>query len=118
MRLARRLAATALVILMVGGVLPAPPLTPPPVSAQAQPAQGAAPAQSEQDARDTRQELQRVLDRYPPALGRVLKMDPSLLNNQAYLATYPALGAFLAAHPEVGHNPAYFLAHIEGADSA
>jgi hypothetical protein len=32
-----------------------------------------------------------------------------LLRNDAYLAPYPSLAAFLAQHPEVAHNPAYFL---------
>jgi hypothetical protein len=37
-------------------------------------------------------------------------MDPTLISNPVYLEPYPALSAFLAQHPEVKHNPAYFLA--------
>ena len=33
----------------------------------------------------------RVLEKYPPAVGRVLKLDPALMNNPAYLRPYPAL---------------------------
>jgi hypothetical protein len=39
----------------------------------------------------------------------VLRLDPSLLNNAQYLASYPALATFLGRHPEVAHNPEYFL---------
>jgi hypothetical protein len=87
-------------------------------------AQGARPAPepaappvvvSEQDATETRQQLQTLMDRYPPALGRVLRLDPSLLNSGAYLATYPALAEFLARHPEVTHDPAYYLSFVRGA---
>jgi hypothetical protein len=42
----------------------------------------------------------------------VLKMDPSLLGSQEYLAAYPALAEFLLLHPEIAHNPAYFLADV------
>ena len=38
-----------------------------------------------------------------------MALDPTLLSNQTYLETYPALGQFLAQHPEVAHNPSYFL---------
>jgi hypothetical protein len=64
------------------------------------------------NADQTRDRLNQLLEKYPPALGRVLKLDPSLLGNQAYLAPYPALAAFLAQHQEIGHNPAYFLERV------
>jgi hypothetical protein len=65
------------------------------------------------DAHRTREELSRLLDRYPPALKGILALDPNLLSNQAYLAPYPALVAFLNAHPEVGHNPSFYLEGFE-----
>ena len=40
-------------------------------------------------------------------------MDPSLLTNRL-LATYPTLAAFLTQHPEVAHNPGYFLGDLRG----
>src|SRR5262249_32047240 len=45
----------------------------------------------------------------PPSLSRVMSLDPTLLTNQSYLETYPALAQFLAQHPEIAHNPGYFL---------
>ena len=61
------------------------------------------------DAEETRQQLDQLLRQYPPSLAEVLRLDPSMLSNEAYLATYPGLAAFLAQHPEVAHNPAYFV---------
>jgi hypothetical protein len=62
------------------------------------------------DADETRRQLEDVLKAYPPSLPRIFRLDPTLVNNEAYLQTYPALAAFLAQHPEVKHNPAYFFA--------
>jgi hypothetical protein len=60
-------------------------------------------------ARDTREWLNKVLEQYPPSVRDVLRIDPSLLSQPDYLATYPTLAAFLEQHPEVAHNPAYFV---------
>jgi hypothetical protein len=90
--------------------------------AQPRPRQAAAPApaapatvsqvpvgQNNFDAEETRQQLDQLLRQFPPSLAEVLRLDPSMLSNDAYLMTYPALAAFLAQHPEVAHNPAYFV---------
>ena len=77
--------------------------------AAAAPAAPADQAVSTQAARETRGDLQRILQQYPPSLGRVLRLDPTLLDSQDYLQPYPQLAAFLAQHPEVSHNPSYFL---------
>lgn len=60
----------------------------------------------------TRRDLMEVLERHPPSVGRVLKLDPSLMRNENYLATYPQLREFLAEHPEVPQNAAYYLEHV------
>lgn len=118
-----RLQLYASMLLLVLGTTTA---TPPAVAApQGQPAgrAGARPGVAEQrgtavvitddqDAGQTRDRLRELLNRYPPALGRVLKLDPSLLASEAYLAPYPALAAFLAQHPEIARDPTYFLAFI------
>lgn len=64
------------------------------------------------DARETREKLESLFEKYPPTLAGVLKLDPTLLTNEDYLAPYPGLGAFLAQHPEVAHNPTYFLSNV------
>lgn len=82
-----------------------------------QPAAGQAQAPSayplNQNASETRREFYQVLEQYPPALGRVLRLDPTLMTNQAYLSSYPALAAFLAQHPDVARNPGYYLERYE-----
>ena len=65
------------------------------------------------DADETRRQLEDVLKAYPPSLPRILRLDPTLLNNDAYLQPYPALATFLTQHPEVKHNPGYFFAQYE-----
>jgi len=68
------------------------------------------------DARETRERLEELIRRLPPAVGRVLRTDPSLLANESYLSTYPSLAAFLKAHPEVRSAPNFFFEHIGPAD--
>src|SRR5262245_8356292 len=66
----------------------------------------------EEDANQIREEFYRILEKYPPGLGRVLKLDPSLMSNQDYLATYPGLAEFLAKNPSVAHNPGFYLERV------
>jgi hypothetical protein len=61
------------------------------------------------NAEQAREQLRELLNDYPSSLAQVLRLDPTLMANPAYLAPYPALAAYLAQHPEVAHNPAYFL---------
>ena len=63
----------------------------------------------DQSARETRERLHEIFRQYPPSLTEVLRYDPSLLSNDTYLAPYPVLATFLAQHPEVAHNPGYFV---------
>ena len=69
-------------------------------------------ATSEMDSSELREQFLSVLQNYPPELGAVLKYDPTLLSNHDYLATYPALGRFLAEHPQVAHSPNFYLDRI------
>jgi hypothetical protein len=88
-----------------------------PAPAPAQAAQPAAPAAAYQDDRrnadETRERLRQIIEQYSPSLFQVFKHDPSLLMNDQYLANYPGLAAFLQQHPEVGHNPGYFVGEPE-----
>lgn len=61
------------------------------------------------NAEETRQRFRDLLNDYPPSLREVLRLDPSLMTNQNYLAPYPALAAYITQHPEVTHNPAFFV---------
>ena len=74
---------TGLVMVMAVGFVAAPAMAQTPTSAVAG-QRGATTAPIEpHDANSVRDQLMDVLDEYPPALGRVLKLDPSLLTNQA-----------------------------------
>lgn len=84
----------------------------PPASRPAEAAPAATPAPAvadEQTALETRERLRGILQQYPPSVGQVLRLDSSLLTRQEYLAPYPALAAYLTQHPEVAHNPVFFL---------
>jgi hypothetical protein len=96
-------------------------LPPGTLGAQTRTAQTARPAEvqppplpviDDQNAEQTRERLRDVLNQYPPSVGQVLRLDPSLLTRADYLATYPALAAFLAKNPSIAHNPTYFLGGI------
>jgi hypothetical protein len=70
----------------------------------------AQPAPAERpDAEHTKESLSRLLERYPPSLRGVLALDPALLTNPAYTSPYPDLVSFLSAHPDVAHNPSFYL---------
>jgi hypothetical protein len=95
-------------------------LLPAGVAAQPRPAANAASrvevaapqAGDEQTARETRDRLHQILEQYPPSVGQVLRLDPSLLARADYMASYPTLAAYLAQHPEIGHNPVFFLGGV------
>ena len=88
-----------------------------PAPAPVQAAQPAPPAAAYQDDRrnadETRDRLRQIIEQYSPSLFQVFRHDPSLLMNDQYLANYPGLAAFLQQHPEVGHNPGYFVGEPE-----
>jgi hypothetical protein len=67
------------------------------------------PAGDERTARDARERLHEIFEQYPPSVAQVLRLDPSLLTKPDYLAPYPTLAAYLTQHPEVAHNPLFFL---------
>jgi hypothetical protein len=48
--------------------------------------------------------------RISPTLAEVVARDPSLLSDQEYVnRNNPQLGRFLQAHPEIAHNPDFYL---------
>src|SRR6185503_19570126 len=69
---------------------PASPLQSPPVILQQMP-----------DARETRNELHEIFNQLPPSVREVLRIDPTLLYREDYIANYPMLAAFLAQHPAI-----------------
>ncbi len=109
----RQAAATALAVMIASAFPlaqePAPSRTIPAAEAPVAAAPAPAPPPSAADADKTRTQLLEMLNRHPPSLASVLRLDPTLLANADYLAPYPELASFLAQHPEVAHNPAYYV---------
>jgi hypothetical protein len=66
------------------------------------------------DADEVRRAFMSVLERHPPSVARVMKLDPSLMRNESYLQAYPHIGQFLATHPDVPRNAPYYLEHVRG----
>jgi hypothetical protein len=64
------------------------------------------------DSNEIRARFRELLERMPPQVGVILKLDPTLFGNQQFLSTYPALEDFVKRHPEVPHNPAFYLAYV------
>lgn len=74
-------------------------------------APGSTPIQAieQPDIQQVKGNFQELLQRYPPSVRHVLREDPTLMTNQQFLATYPALTAFLSQHPEIPLNPAFYI---------
>ena len=83
-----------------------------PAGAQERVAASRAAATSTPDAQRTREELIEILRKHPPAVARVLKLDPSLMRDGTYLNTYPVLKDFIAAHPEIPQNVSYYFDQV------
>jgi hypothetical protein len=113
------LATAVCVLVMIGssfsavaGAAQSAPAERQPVRPQAQttPARSAAPPTV--DAQQTRVQLAKLLEKHPPAVARVLKLDPSLMHDESYLNTYPELRDFLAEHPEIPQNVSYYFDQV------
>jgi hypothetical protein len=98
----------------------APPAAGSPPAAEA-PAAGQAPNVPSQvfiereSAQETRGRLHELLRQHPPAVGEVLRRDPTLARGD-YLAPYPALLTFIQQHPEIARNPSFFFGEYEFQD--
>jgi hypothetical protein len=106
------LAALAVLPFLTSPIAAQAPAAAPAAVAQppAAPAAPAAPIfQVPTDANETREQLQDLLRQYPPAVGEVLRRDPTLLNRPDYIAPYPQLVAYLQQHPEILRNPNFFF---------
>jgi hypothetical protein len=89
----------------------APPTRPEPAQELALPPEPERPLPipADPDARETAEELRDLMQQYPPSLGAVLRLDPTLIQSPEYLSAYPTLAAFVARHPEIAKNPTYFF---------
>ena len=65
------------------------------------------------DSAAIRDRFSNVIRAYPPEVATIISLDPSLLSEAAFLARYPAIAEFVAAHPEVRSHPRYYLAQFD-----
>ena len=107
------LTVTLLAALPAAGAAGQGPAKPAAAARQAEAAPPAAPV-DERNAQETKERLREIFQQYPPSVAQVLRLDPSLLTRPDYLAPYPTLAAFLSQHPEVAHNPVFFVGGAGG----
>jgi hypothetical protein len=100
----------------VNGAQQPPPAAVPPAAPVAPVERPVVPI-DERSARDVRQRLQEMFREYPPSLEQILRLDPSLLTREGYLAPYPMLEAFIAQHPDVVRHPSFYLGPPEPAET-
>jgi hypothetical protein len=59
---------------------------------------------------DIRERFSSILrNEVPPEVAMIVKLEPALLSNEAYVANYPTLKEFLDANPEVRRMPQFYL---------
>jgi hypothetical protein len=68
------------------------------------------------DAQEIRRDFLDILRRHPPAVARILKLDPSLMRNENYMSAYPSIAEFIARHPEISQNASFYLEQVYGVD--
>ena len=63
---------------------------------------------------ELRNQFATLLRQHPPEVAMLLKLDPALLSNEQFIASYPELTRFLATHPEIRRNPHFYLEEFPG----
>ncbi len=59
-----------------------------------------------------REQFTRLLQQHPDELWMILKLDPALLTNDAFMSGYPEVQEFLVEHPEIHKNPRFYLSQF------
>jgi len=91
---------------------------PPPTTAEAETERAAETSTEETENPSTgrhyevRDQFTRLLQQHPYELWMILKLDPALLTNDAFMSGYPEVQEFLVRHPEILKNPRFYLAHF------
>ena len=62
---------------------------------------------------ELRQQFTAVLRDSPPVLAQLLVLEPTLLADDAFLARYPDLAAFVKKYPEVRAHPRFYVAEFQ-----
>jgi hypothetical protein len=72
----------------------------------------AVPLEETQTRQQVRDRFVRLLNQHPPEVAPLVTLDPTLLSNEPFLARYPELAQFVAAHPEIRRNPHYYVQEL------
>lgn len=72
----------------------------------------APPLEEAQTRQQVREQFTRLLSQHPPEVAPLVTIDPTLLSNDPFLARYPELAQYVAAHPEIRRNPHYFVQEL------
>lgn len=80
--------------------------------AQETPAAGPAENRSSNRHYEVREQLTRLLQRHPDELWMLLKLDPALMTNDAFMSGYPEVQELLVRHPEILKNPRFYLSQF------
>jgi hypothetical protein len=71
-----------------------------------------APLEEAQPREQIRDRFTQLLSQHPPEVAPLLAIDPTLLANEPFLARYPELAQFVAAHPEIRRNPHFYVQEL------
>jgi len=72
----------------------------------------APPLEEAQTRQQVREQFTRLLSQHPSEVAPLVTIDPTLLSNDPFLARYPELAQYVAAHPEIRRNPHYFVQEL------
>lgn len=72
----------------------------------------APPIEEAQTRQQVREQFTRLLSQHPSEVAPLVTIDPTLLSNDPFLARYPELAQYVAAHPEIRRNPHYFVQEL------
>jgi hypothetical protein len=61
---------------------------------------------------EVRNQLTRLLERHPDELWMILKLDPALLTNDAFMSGYPEVQEFVTRRPEILKHPRFYLSRF------
>jgi hypothetical protein len=73
----------------------------------------AQPLEETQPREQIRDRFTQLLSQHPPEVAPLLALDPTLLSNEPFLARYPELAQFVAAHPEIRRNPHFYVQELQ-----
>ena len=105
----RTMLILTLLVAMTGGVFAQPATTTTTTTTTSAPPPPLEETQTRQQVRDR---FTRLLAQHPPEVAPLVVIDPTLLSNDPFLARYPELAQFVAAHPEIRRNPHYYVQEL------